>query len=79
MIQENLSVLAYANGFTLWHYKDTSSLATITASTFFTSVSNILNVGDMILINAGADCTSTVIAFITAVSSSAVTLSTIAS
>ena len=29
---KNLSVIAYANGFTLWHYKENATLATITAS-----------------------------------------------
>lgn len=78
MIQENLSVLAYANGFTLWHYKDTDTLVNVTASAFFVPVYNILNVGDMVMLNVGAGYAQGAMAVVTAVSSSAVTLSTIA-
>ena len=48
---KNLSVIAYANGFTLWHYKENATLATITASGYFSSLKNLMNTGDMILIN----------------------------
>ena len=48
---KNLSVIAYANGFTLWHYKEGTTLATITASGYFSSVKNLMNSGDLILIN----------------------------
>lgn len=48
---KNLSVIAYANGFTLWHYKENATLATITASGYFSSVKTLMNTGDIILIN----------------------------
>ena len=48
---KNLSVIAYANGFTLWHYKANETLATITASGYFSSVHTLMNTGDIILIN----------------------------
>ena len=48
---KNLSVIAYANGFTLWHYKENAALATITASGYFSSVNSLMNSGDIILIN----------------------------
>ena len=48
---KNLSVIAYANGFTLWHYKENETLATITASGYFSSVNSLMNTGDIILIN----------------------------
>ena len=48
---KNLSVIAYANGFTLWHYKESATLATLTASGYFSSLKNLMNTGDMILIN----------------------------
>ena len=48
---KNLSVIAYANGFTLWHYKESATLATITASGYFSSLKNLMNTGDIILIN----------------------------
>ena len=48
---KNLSVIAYANGFTLWHYKENATLATITASGYFANVKSLMNSGDIILIN----------------------------
>ena len=49
---KNLSVIAYANGFTLWHYAETETLATISAAGYFDSVKTLMNVGDVIIINA---------------------------
>nr|MBQ0091475.1 hypothetical protein [Candidatus Enterousia merdequi] len=54
---KNLSVIAYANGFTLWHYKENVTLATITASGYFSNVKTLMNTGDIILIN-GSDASS---------------------
>ena len=54
---KNLSVIAYANGFTLWHYKENATLATITASGYFSSLKTLMNSGDIILIN-GSNGTS---------------------
>lgn len=53
----NLSVLAYANGFTLWHYT-TQDLATDADTTgYFNAASEILRVGDMIFANTDTDGT----------------------
>ena len=49
---KNLSVIAYANGFTLWHYAANETLATITASGYYYEVKTLMNTGDMVLINA---------------------------
>lgn len=50
---KNLSVIAYANGFTLWHYcAATETLATVAANGYFNSVKTLMNVGDIIIINA---------------------------
>ena len=49
---KNLSVIAYANGFTLWHYAANETLATITTSGYFNAVKTLMNTCDMILINA---------------------------
>ena len=50
---KNLSVIAYANGFTLWHYISASeTLATITANGYFNNVKTLMNIGDIIIINA---------------------------
>lgn len=54
---KNLSVIAYANGFTLWHYASSETLAVITASGYFNSVKSLVNTGDIIIIN-GSDNTS---------------------
>ncbi len=49
----NLSVIAYANSFTLWHYKgDDADIATITAPGFFVPAVDMLARGDMILVTA---------------------------
>ena len=49
---KKLSVIAYANGFTLWHYAANETLATISASGYFNNVITLMNTGDIILINA---------------------------
>lgn len=49
---KNLSVIAYANGFTLWHYSATETLATITATGYFNNVKTLMNIGDIVIINA---------------------------
>lgn len=54
---KNLSVIAYANGFTLWHYAANETMATITASGYFNIVKTLINTGDVIIIN-GSDKTS---------------------
>ena len=58
---KNLSVIAYANGFTLWHYKENATLATITASGYFSSVKTLMNSGDIILINGSNGTTIKVV------------------
>ncbi len=49
---KNLSVIAYANGFTLWHYSASETLATITATGYFNDVKTLMNIGDIVMINA---------------------------
>ena len=49
----NLSVLAYANGFTLWHYKaGQDPLALAGAPEFFASADDLLTAGDILLLSA---------------------------
>jgi hypothetical protein len=49
----NLSVLAYANGFTLWHYKTCGEeQATVTAPSFFRDAGDMLASGDMVMVSA---------------------------
>ena len=50
---KNLSVIAYANGFTLWHYASTDeAIAAISASGYFDGVKTLMNTGDIVIINA---------------------------
>ena len=47
----NLSVLAYANGFTLWHYKGIrQTLADVAADGFFNDAADMLALRDIILV-----------------------------
>lgn len=48
---KNLSVIAYANGFTLWHYAANETFATITASGYFNDVKTLMNNGDIVIVN----------------------------
>jgi len=49
----NLSVLAYANGFTLWHYKaEGDSLTVIARQDFFTGAADLVAFGDMLMVSA---------------------------
>lgn len=49
---KNLSVIAYANGFTLWHYAANEKLTNVATSGYFDSVKTLINTGDVIIINA---------------------------
>ncbi len=49
---KNLSVLAYANGFTLWHYTTADLAATVDSAGYFNAAEYMLRVGDMVLANA---------------------------
>lgn len=49
----NLSVLAYANGFTLWHYKGSSvHLQEVEQKGFFGNARDLLAAGDIVMISA---------------------------
>lgn len=45
----DLSVLAYANNFTLWHY--TTSDPNVTATDYFSKAADMLRVNDLIIAN----------------------------
>lgn len=49
---KKLSVIAYANGFTLWHYSANETMTAISTSGYFNNVSTLMNTGDIIIINA---------------------------
>lgn len=46
-----LSVLAYANGFTLWHYRTTDTTAEVNSSGYFDAADELLRTGDLIFAN----------------------------
>lgn len=48
----NLSVLAYAQGFTLWHYKAPGQTLAAANDGFFDPASDMLAPGDMLMISA---------------------------
>lgn len=54
---EDLSVLAYANVFTLWHYTTPDSAAEVDSAGYFNAAADMLRVGDMILANVDTDGT----------------------
>ena len=53
----DLSVLAYANGFTLWHYTTTDDAATSDTVGYFNKAADMLRVGDIIIANVDTDGT----------------------
>ena len=54
---KNMSVIAYANGFTLWHYMSVDdSLKDICELGYFNRVITLMNNGDIVIIN-GKDST----------------------
>ncbi len=52
-LASDLSVLAYANNFTLWHY--TTIDASVTISGYFNSAVDMLRVNDLIIANVDTD------------------------
>ena len=51
----DLSVLAYANNFTLWHY--TTFDSSVTTGGYFNSAASMLRVNDLIIANVDTDGT----------------------
>jgi hypothetical protein len=49
----NLSALAYANGFTLWHYKTADAAVVVDTTGYFNNAMAMLRVGDFIMANTG--------------------------
>ncbi len=52
---KNFSVMAYANGFTLWNYSTPDTLATVTGSGYLNEIAPFARIGDMIMVNASID------------------------
>lgn len=72
-----LSVLAYANGFTLWHYRSAAdAMAAITGAGYFNPAAETLRVADMLVLE---DETRAVgLRRVSAISAGAVTLAALA-
>jgi hypothetical protein len=54
-ISSDLSVLAYANNFTLWHYTTLDS--SVTGTGYFNSAAAMMRVGDLVIANVDTDGT----------------------
>ena len=50
---KTLSVLGYANGFTLWHYSTPDAATTVDGTGYFNAAAEMLRNGDFILANTG--------------------------
>ena len=51
---KDMSVIAYANGFALWHYKTNEDTAKqlIDNSKYFSKLYTLINTGDIVIVNA---------------------------
>ena len=54
-IANDLSVLAYANNFTLWHYATVDSA--VTGAGYFNNAAGMMRVNDLIIVNIDTDGT----------------------
>lgn len=54
---QNLSVLAYANGFTLWHYATPDPASDVDDAGYFDEAVDMLRTGDMVMANVETDGT----------------------
>ena len=69
----DLSVLAYANNFTLWHYTTVDSV--VTGGGYFNNAADMLRVNDLMIVNIDTDGTpSTKFYIVTANTGSSVTV-----
>ncbi|HRK98526.1 MAG: hypothetical protein KDJ26_01205 [Alphaproteobacteria bacterium] len=70
---KDLSVLAYANNFTLWHYTTVDS--SVIGAGYFNVAASMLRVNDLIIVNIDTDgAPSTVFYIVTVNSGSVVTI-----
>ncbi|GJL84239.1 MAG: hypothetical protein DHS20C02_00140 [Micavibrio sp.] len=53
----DLSVLAYANNFTLWHYTTTDDTTAIETAGYFDSAVDMLRLNDLFIVNIDTDGT----------------------
>ncbi len=73
LVLHDLSVLAYANNFTLWHYKTIDSA--VTTGGYFNTAADMMHVGDLLIANLDTDGTpSTKFYVVTGITSGVVTV-----
>lgn len=73
---QNFSVMAYANGFTLWNYNTDDTLSTVKTAGYFNDVASFARVGDIILVVAGKSTTiAPAIFVVSSITESVVTVS----
>lgn len=71
----DLSVLAYANKFTMWHYTTVDTNLDVTTAGYFDGSADMLRVNDLIIANTDTDGTpDTTFYIVTANTGSAVTI-----
>lgn len=56
-VSKDLSVLSYANGFTLWHYTTADAAAAVDSAGYFNDASHMLRTGDILMANVDTDGT----------------------
>lgn len=49
---KNMSVIAYANGFTLWQYYTDDKISEVEKENYFVAISKLCAVGDIIIVTA---------------------------
>jgi hypothetical protein len=54
---DNLSALAYANGFTLWHYKTTDLATDVDTTGYFNGAAAVVRTGDFVILNSNLSAT----------------------
>ncbi|CAK0744756.1 conserved hypothetical protein [uncultured Gammaproteobacteria bacterium] len=54
---KDMSVLAYANGFTLWHYATADVVATVEGAGYFNLATDMVRPGDIVLTNSSTGST----------------------
>lgn len=76
---KNFSVMAYANGFTLWNYSTPDTMAVVKADGYFNEIAPFARPGDMIMVNAAVETTLAPAIFsVSSVTEGAVTVVSIA-
>lgn len=56
-LSKDLSVLAYANGFTLWHYTTPDIATDVDSAGYFNTAADMVRIGDMVMANTDTDGT----------------------